>query len=782
MKKLFGILTILLLLCIFAMGIYMYLTSNEEKKALNRVGRFPVLEFNCSESKIDRVYAYVNDVEFFNKDIPTVPVSNNKISLEFSKDIKSLKYNIFDNNNKVIQSGNLGNEIDLSDDIVSDKEYYLKVTGIYEDTEINYVVRVYKGNNYAEEHIRFAEDLSKKLINKESLGSYSTYFPNIRVDDNNFLQTDRMSGLKVLQYGKANLEVVEKMPTEIFALNYFMTSIVKKTLVKDENRYFEVREFFRVRDSGEKMFLVDYKRDFEEVYQGEIGNNGINLGVTNTENYIINNKDKIIFTKLNRLYEYDTISNEVKSVFVPKEDIVDAFLGDNDYTVKPLKVDNDGKVFYSVFGRMPIGEYEGNYGIAYIEYDNNKNENKILAFVKINQPKYAIENQAIKLLNYDNNNSLNFILFDKLYKMDRYGNITLDELDDEGESTYVSSDDGIQIAQKYDNKILIKYTDINTERIIDNTYGERYYLNPIAFRSGGDFVYTVVNKETGYIEMIVIVNSRNEVIKEYKSDYKIIGVEHNKSSIIIHRYDEKKGEKIEDDFLINSMNDTLSGSIVTKPDDKYGNILIINIPSGVKIEDTKKEKTADFVSNNEINIGELKASSDKYFSYAYGKPYKCYKDSMEGVKEISNFNGILRDHNGNIVWQKELHKPDLVIKGIPYAQAKDNASTGEACIKSLEQYYMLQDSYDINKSFDDNMKAIFKNSKYFNGISMEDLVYFSHKDRPVILKLEDDEYVILIGTTSGYATIMRPTKSGIDYLDIKSISDNYKISGYVMGE
>ncbi len=776
MKRLVYILLGLLLVCCIFMGVYFFIINKDGEIKLNDDGsNYPVITFSTGGNAINKTYAYIGNLEYANKNMGVIPLVDNNIEVSFSKELTDLKFKILDNSGNVLQEGELEKSIKVASEVKIGQSF-LEITGTFNNEIINYVAKIYKGNNFAKEHMNMADKISRTFLKKGSVQDFSKFFPNINVDDNEFIQVDRLSGIKALQYSKAELEIVEEKPYEIFAVNQNMTSIVKERLLQDGNRFFNVREFFRLRDSGNDLFLVDYNRDIDEYYMENIDNKGIYLGATKNTNYVINNDQNIVFTKNNELYSFSSTDNRLNCILKASEDIKTRFNIDRDFIVKPISVDSDGNINFVIFGRMPFGDYEAKYGINYMYYDAQKNKIETISNVFINQPTEAISQQSIKFINIDNDGNVIFMLFDRIYKFGKDGSVN-EEIDTDRKKEYITSDDGTQVAYVEDGNINIFYTGLNTSRTIQNTYGENYSIHPIDFRDAGDFAYYIKDDIKDRIDRIIIINSRNEIIKEYKSDYKITGIESNQTSIIIHRYDEGINEKIDDDYILNINGDANAIKKVIKADENYGFVLNIIINSNGKID--VRERATFNTDNKSHKTANLEVANDKYVAYKYGKAVLYTSNLVEALKEAVNVNGLVNNKNGIVIWQRELAKNNVTLKGIPFARAINSNETAEACIKSLEQYYTIEDKFDNNKTTDENIKEIFPDAVYFTGLNVSDLLYFVQNSTPVMLDIGDKEYALLLGVSNGYISFMNPLKGGIDNIDIPNLKDISKKDGYI---
>src|SRR5699024_11176858 len=106
--------------------------------------------------------------------------------------------------------------------------------------------------------------------------------------DNTTYQTVNIhSDITHIQWGEMNPEVIGGVSWSIKESNSAYTSLLAKYQVncEDDNgqlQTYNIKEFFRVRLSGETIYLLDYNRDMQQVFNANlqaVDENGIRFGI-----------------------------------------------------------------------------------------------------------------------------------------------------------------------------------------------------------------------------------------------------------------------------------------------------------------------------------------------------------------------------------------------------------------------------------------------------------------------------------------------------------------------
>lgn len=151
---------------------------------------------------------------------------------------------------------------------------------------------------------------------------------------------------------------------------------------------FLVKEYYRMRKGDQRIFLLDFDRTVTEVFSGErlyTDNNKLVIGQNGADIEFLSNRagTNMAFVWNGELYEYNSVENTLSLVFrFGKFNLEDTRSTHREYGIKLLEIDENGNINFVVLGYMNSGPHEGVCGIGLYHYDfieDNTTETAFLA-------------------------------------------------------------------------------------------------------------------------------------------------------------------------------------------------------------------------------------------------------------------------------------------------------------------------------------------------------------------------------------------------------------------
>ena len=180
------------------------------------------------------------------------------------------------------------------------QEAVLKVTLTLEDKDVYYYTRIEQNfNRSARECLNFAKSIHEKTFDKQYAEELEAYLEPNEESDNTTLQTVNIhSNISHLQWGDLNPQVSTDVDWSIKECNTVYTSLLARYQVtctgdSGEVETYNVKEFFRVRCNAGQMYLLDYSRTMNQIFNGNkqvLDKDGIMLGVTDSDVAYATNK------------------------------------------------------------------------------------------------------------------------------------------------------------------------------------------------------------------------------------------------------------------------------------------------------------------------------------------------------------------------------------------------------------------------------------------------------------------------------------------------------------
>ena len=389
--------------------------------------------------------------------------------------------------------------------------------------------------------LAFAKDFHTKALNKEATEELTAYLEPDEKSDNTTYQTVNIhSDIMHIQWGDMKPSVIGDVEWDIKESNTVYTSILAKYKVSctDEEgaeSIYNVKEFFRVRFLVDTIYLLDYNRNMEQVFDGresDFDENGIILGIIPKDISYEINKDQTsaAFVQAGELWLYESKKGNLTKVFsMPDQEGRDT-RGENDqHAVRVIGIDNKNNITFAVYGYMARGSHEGEVGVGIYYYDAAENKIEEKAFITSTKSFAIAEDELGKMVYYNQSTSLLHVLADgTLYRIDLKKDekkVLAENLTDE---RYAVSDDGhlmvYQTGGKTDKSATLHIMNLKSgeDYTIKAEDGEN--LRPLGFING-DFIYgkvnpadtgiTVSGEEITPMYEVQIRNSKNKEAAQY---------------------------------------------------------------------------------------------------------------------------------------------------------------------------------------------------------------------------------------------------------------------------
>lgn len=204
-----------------------------------------------------------------------------------------------------------------------------------------------------------------------------------------------------------------------------------------DKTYYRVKEYFRVRHTEERMYLLDYERTMDQIFNAAedvYTNNKIMLGIISEDVQLLESDggNVFAFTVGNRLYSYNVVDNKMALLFgfynAENQDARTLYDG-NRITI--LNADEGGNVTFLVYGYMNRGRHEGQVGISVYYYDSTVNTVEEMVYISTNKSQ-SILIKEVEQLSCINRNGLLFLKWeDKIYQInvsDRTYDVVVEDL------------------------------------------------------------------------------------------------------------------------------------------------------------------------------------------------------------------------------------------------------------------------------------------------------------------------------------------------------------------
>ena len=760
----------------------------------------PRISFTVDGTEVNPLFGYVQDMDITAmRDTITPLGADGSLTMNIEddgNDISDIRYEVYSLDGEDMYADgeadvpDEGEQVSLSiGNILSDevREAVLKVILTADDETVSYYTRIAAPSDLTTgKCLEYAMDFHDKAINKEGTEDLESHLEPGDESDNTTYQTVNIhSDVTHVQWGDLSPEIVGDVEWSIKESNTVYTSILAKYQVscQDENgdtALYNVKEFFRVRFLVDTIYLLDYNRDMEQIFQGtasEFDDNGILFGITSQDDvqYETNSDETIVaFVQERNLWLYNGEEDELTEVFSFSDQEGRDMRSKNDqHAVRIISMDNDGNLAFAVYGYMNRGYHEGEVGVGiyYFSVDTNAIEEK--AFIPSTKSYAIAADELGKMVYYNHDQSMLYVLADgTLYQIDLDNDKQTTLAKGLTEEQYAVSDDGHLMAYqttggtedgKEDTKknnadggagtagsaICVMNLKSGDTYTIDAGEGET--VRPLGFING-DFVFgkarpsdegtTVAGEEVSPMYEIEIRNSDNKTEAQYSfEDQNIyttdILIEENLLTLNRVVKEGKTYNSTSQEYITNNQEREESSVTLEKySTDVKETQLRLTFADGIGNTEPELIKPGQIASKEPLTVTLSGGDSgEKFYVYGMGELVAIYDKAGYAIQRANELSGVVISSNQEYVWERG--NRDLVYSTDAAAFSKES---GETSLAACERYMERYEAHQVD----------------LTGCTLDQVLYVINRGCPVIALVDSNHAVLLTGYTMTDITYIDP--------------------------
>ena len=832
MKKI--IIKIITIIIAFFLGIvtmsFFYNNGNLDMTAHMAEATLPILYFAHDGEYVNPTYGYTSQADASCMRGSIIPLDDERIiqlALEkYNAEIESVSYEVRSiDMERLIQNGEIG---DLEEsgpylqgtikikDLLEDTEEYLQVFHVklenYDD--VQYFVRIANSSyEMVEACTTFAKEFHNATLDPDNVYPITQYLETdtsrketslAYVDINSRYKTVIWDGMAVEESQAPTVTYLE-LEDDVIALN--LDYQVSYQNENGENEKYQVKDYFRVRQTNLRMYLLDYERTTERIFSSDnkvFGENSLNLGIQWKDiSYMANEEGSVVnFIVSDELWSYDVAQNKLSKVFSFKNGNDKRGLHD-EFEIQLINMEDSGSMDFVVKGYMNRGRHEGETGVAVMRYDSLTNTTEELLFIKSSECADVLEQNIGELL---------YISYDDKMYLSSDGNIYAIDLNTKSVETltenlsaenYLISRDGDMIAWQHgdDRFASTQITTMDMKTGVHQTYsaGEGEYLRPLAF-SGDDFIYGVCSEEDVAedfagntlfpMHQVKIADNKGVSVRDFdylsKNKYVVSATTQNNridlqciSKNADGTYSEALAEAITstEEELISSITLSEKKNDVKKIEQVF--TYEVDVEGKMKVITPKQIL---FEDNRTIALTE--EESESFHAYGRGCVTGVYTELRKAILEAYDNMGVVTDHNGRVVWERGSRKTRSVLELANGCEPMEAADSLEASIRLLlEQegvYADVRSALDMGKSPYQILKENSKNqSENFTGCNLSSVHYYISEGNYVLAMTDAKSAEIIVGYDAQNIFVLNPMTGQMTKTCQKDAAEKYAASGNV---
>lgn len=694
--------------------------------------------------------------------------------------------------------------ITLKDLIESDTEYMLVfLVTPQNSTPIRYYSRIILSESlHIREKLEYIMDFHERTFDREAAAELTKYLEsNAEGDNTTFHKVTIHSSFNQVTWGELPVRRVADPCIMIRELTEQTGSFNLEYLVSIKNGkrtdYYRVNEYYRIRYTPDRMYLLDFERTMEQVFDEESDvyiNDKIVLGITGDEVEIKESDggNVFAFTVADKLYSYNVTDNKLARLFSfygNTEELRDARCAYDRHDIRVLTVDETGNILFLVYGYMNRGRHEGCVGVALYAYNSITNTVEEMAYVPYDKS-YELLKTDIEELSYLSRTGIYYFMLDgSVYAVDvRTLSIQTVVTGLKEGGYHVSESDKMLVWQEGSD--LYAATDLilmnlNTQKQTKIRAGADEHISVVGFM-GEDLIYGLAKKRdirensTGITTFpmycLKIQSDDGSILKTYQKDgVYVVESEIADNQLTLSRviYDEESESYVPtlDDQIMNT-EEIRSGSNVLSfvVTENYETICQITVKDEIDAKGLKLLTPKEILFEGSRSVGELGDGPAEDYFYVYGKNgiEDLYVNPGRAVELANRVAGVVVDDDGDYVWRRETRSTRNQIMAITEDEAAESRSSVAVCLDTILKYEGISRNTQRRLNQGDTVMDILESDLQnytildLTGCSLDAVLYYVNKDIPVLAMLEDGNAVLITGFNELNIVVMDPVAGTLE--------------------
>lgn len=776
---------------------------------------FPLVTIQMEDTIINLLHGYSTNLDANKIRETVIPLDKNQtfeVRIDYkSYDIKKLNYEVRDFvDNSLIETDSVSvfeedqniktAKIKLKGELQVEQEYALKITLITSESKKMYYyqrIKIYE-NAHLKDKLDFILDFHQAIMDKTTAESIIKYLePSRDADNSSLAYVNINSSFELVSWGNIKPKVLTEVIPEVKEIYRETASVELKYFIEADvsgnKELYRVTEFYRVRYTPDRMYLLGYERHMESVFDILLTSNThkeLKLGITENPDvpYVAGkDKTKVAFVRNRELWFYDLQNNKITKVFSFRQDNTD-YIRDlyDQHDIRILNMDAEGNLDFMVYGYMNRGQYEGKVAVILYHFIRAENRIEELVYIPVEEPYQRLKENIGELAYVNAKDVFYFHIYNTIYSYDLITKELTEIATDVSKNQVVVLKNVNYVAwqDKSDPKLSknIYILDLESGKIdtISAKAGYNIRLMDIidsniiyGYVNEGDIASMIDGSMMAPLSTLEIASVNKELLKTYSlSGYYISGLE-VKDNIIELRLVQKN---IQDGRMIYSFAklDHIMNKVkvenelvktIARTSDEALTEYYLSLPTDYKTDQPSDIMTtvSTVISQDPtVRLPETESKLLCYYPYITGGIAGSFDNAASAIQVAKDRQGTVLNSNNQIVWERVVKASSVKLEAIEqmdYAAVPNN--TLAASLQVLLAYQNIDKQIDQlitnNTTAYDVLKSY---SKYtpirLTGVPLEDILYYLSKGRPIIAMINLTDAVVIYGYDSFNIMIYNP--------------------------
>ncbi len=828
---------IVLVLVFLASIIIFEIVTNKANKDMTTSmseATLPVIYFHKADTKLNELHGYVTKMDVTKmRDIIT-PIGGDRILTlwidTYGMEIDTIHYEIRGiDGERLVADGEIAEyqfeneqiraELEVQNLLQEEEEYIMILTLTTGKENIYYYTRIMQTSTcYVDECLDFALQFHDYTFREDASDFIPTYMETTTGDASSLHYVDLSHTLNQITWADLEGQVLAKPIVSFKEINSSYNVLTLKYVMtakneSGENEYYNVEEYYRLRQTDTRMYVLNFERTVEEIFQGEntflTENENILLGIRNADiEYKIDEGGTVVcFVQEGELWKYDLNDNELVQVFSFRSaEGFDARENWDQHGINIVRVDEAGSVDFIVYGYMNRGDHEGEVGIAVYHYDGLAHTLEEMVFIPVQQS-YEILKAELGQLMYENDQQILYLMMaGDVYRIDM-ASLTVEKIISGLEyGCYTSSESGRFFAW-VDSENRYSSTQISLMDLWDGSIHEFQeedgkYLMPMDFIDE-DFIYGVADAQNVWVDAagnttfpmssLKIVNALDgqyTVAKEYTPSYGFVG------GITVEDYTIKVGliQNVNGQYVYSGMDSIMNkeaeleepvsvGTNTSERKKMQMQLTLRNIPKDGKIKQIIATSIV-LETPREVTL-EVSDEKERFYVYVKGEVFLATDSIADAILLANDELGVVVDSNQQYVWMRARKNSQAAFSNIMPNESDMDANSIVKCVSAMlnrkDMGICVKELVESGQTPKAVLESTLKESVVLDltGCTVEEVIFYVSQGNPVFGMTGSSSAVLIVGYTQNTISYYDPQSETIKTMNRNEANEWFTGAGNI---
>lgn len=804
------------------------LTMAMEKASL------PVVYFTEQNATINELHGYVKPMNLVSMRDSITPVAQDRLLhlkvMTYDADLEHVRYEIRSMDGQRLVAKNDITDFSKTKDVIfadleiqnvleENAEYTLQFILTVGGEDVYYYTRLIQTSSYyVKECLDFALQFHDYTFRSDAGDFIPTYMDAATGDATTLDYVDLSCTLKQITWADFIGEKITEPVVSIKEINASYNVLTLQYVLSSrsesgEIEYYNVEEYYRLRYTTTRMYVLNFERRMNQVFRGEnniiTDGHAIQLGIRNRQiEYAISETgDVIAFVQEGELWCFDRVGEKIVRVFsfLDAEGIDPREIWDQ-HDIRIVRVDEAGSIDFVVYGYMNRGIHEGQVGTGVYHYDGLVHTVEEEIFIPSLESYEILKAEMGQLMYVNEKGDLYLMIDSDVYAVNLDTYEVRNPVTNLKNSCYVVSSSNRYFAwvdsARENTSTQISMMDLSDGSTHHIEETKEVYLRPLGFIDE-DFIYGAADKEEvkadtagntifpmGYLKIMGTADENFSVLKRYEpKEKRISSIEVQDYTIQVNLLESLNGRYVEagSDSIMNQVADTKDKvtirKTVTEIKETQRQIAMKEAVDGRKI----KLITSKLIVQEEAKEIEL-ASKDKkerFFVYVKGDVVLATDGIAEAIQCANEKLGVVIDSRQQYIWMRARKNAQNPFKDLKVNDLDKEENTVVQAISAILHYKGVGLSVKERLAGGETPKSIMEKTIKdgmvldVSGCTVDEIIFYVSDGSPVFAMTGEDSAVLVTGYTSSVIYYFEPQSGATKTMSYIQADELFKNAGNV---